>query len=57
MCAIGDKEKQLKDAAKALDFERAAQLRYEIAELIKFVNPGDIGVACRKERGAVARRG
>ena len=38
---IGSLEKQMKEASKALDFERAAQLRDEIAELRKFVNPGD----------------
>src|SRR5205085_7575630 len=34
---IGDLEKQMKEAAKALDFERAAQLRDEISELRRFV--------------------
>jgi excinuclease ABC subunit B len=53
---IGDLEKQMKEAAKALDFERAAQLRDEIAELRKFVNPGDVGAASRKERATVKRR-
>ena len=40
--AIGDLERQMKEAAKALGFERAAALRDEVAELRKFVNPGDI---------------
>jgi excinuclease UvrABC nuclease subunit len=53
---IGDLEKQMKEAAKALDFERAAQLRDEIAELRKFVNPGDVGAASRKERAASKKR-
>ncbi len=55
---IGDLEKQMKEAAKALDFERAAQLRDEVAELRKFVNPGDIGAASRKDKMAgKGRRG
>ena len=53
---IGDLEKQMKEAAKALDFEHAAQLRDEIAELRKFVNPGDVGAASRKERAPEKRR-
>ena len=53
---IGDLEKQMKEAAKALDFERAAQLRDEIAELRKFVNPGDIGAASRTESASTKRR-
>jgi len=53
---IGDLEKQMKEAAKALDFERAAQLRDEVAELRKFVNPGDIGAASRSDKTASKRR-
>jgi len=53
---IGDLEKQMKEAAKALDFERAAQLRDEVAELRKFVNPGDLGAASRKDRAPAKRR-
>jgi excinuclease ABC subunit B len=53
---IGDLEKQMKEAAKALDFERAAQLRDEVAELRKFVNPGDIGAASRSERSPAKKR-
>jgi excinuclease ABC subunit B len=53
---IGDLEKQMKEAAKALDFERAAQLRDEIAELRKFVNPGDVGAASRSERATSKKR-
>jgi len=52
---IGQLEKQMKEAAKALDFERAAQLRDEVAELRKFVNPGDIGAASRKDKASPGR--
>ena len=52
---IGQLEKQMKEAAKALDFERAAQLRDEVAELRKFVNPGDIGAASRKDKTTPSR--
>ncbi len=54
----GDMEKQMNEAATALDFERAAQLRDEVAKLRKFVNPGDIGAASRKDKMAgKGRRG
>jgi excinuclease UvrABC helicase subunit UvrB len=53
---IGDLEKQMREAAKALDFERAAQPRDEIAELRKFVNPSDTGAASRTERAPSKRR-
>lgn len=41
----------MKEAAKALDFERAAQLRDELAEMRPFLNPSDAGAASRLERG------
>jgi len=37
MSALGDLEKDMKIAAKALEFERAAQIRDEIARLKKFL--------------------
>ena len=54
---IGALEKQMKEAAKSLDFERAAELRDEINELRRFVNPGDftIPVAPKKPAGKIRR--
>jgi excinuclease ABC subunit B len=53
---IGDLEKQMKEAAKALDFERAAQLRDEISELRRFVNPGDFSITKSERKPGKVRR-
>jgi excinuclease ABC subunit B len=53
---IGSLEKQMKEASKALDFERAAQLRDEIAELRKFVNPGDFIIPKAEKRTTGSKR-
>jgi excinuclease ABC subunit B len=53
---IGSLEKQMKEASKALDFERAAELRDEINELRRFVNPGDVGVPKHEKKPAKAKR-
>ncbi len=53
---IGALEKQMKECAKALDFERAAQLRDEIAELRKFVNPGDFMIPKDARKAAVNKK-
>ena len=40
MVALADVEKEMKQAAKALDFERAAELRDELSRLKKLIpNP------------------
>ncbi len=42
---IGQLEREMKEASKALEFERAAEIRDEIAELRRFVSPDSLGVA------------
>ena len=37
LATVGELERDMKKAAKSLDFEQAAQLRDEIAELKKFL--------------------
>jgi len=52
---VAQMEKQMKEAAKALEFERAAQLRDEIAELKKFLPSHAMGGASGKPNGKSRR--
>jgi excinuclease ABC subunit B len=47
---VAQLEKQMKEAAKALEFERAAQLRDEIAELKRFIPSHALGGAAAGEK-------
>jgi excinuclease ABC subunit B len=55
---IDDLEKKMKDHARAMEFERAAEVRDEIQALRKFLGTSDgkLGVGKRKLPGAGARR-